>query len=79
MENGKYIVGSEPLTIERIGRILEKNEEIALGKEAVERIVKCREYLDKKMETCDTPIYGITTGFGSLCNVSIGILVSSVS
>ena len=72
MENGKYIVGSEPLTIERIGRILEKNEKIALGKEAVERIVKCREYLDKKMETCDTPIYGITTGFGSLCNISIG-------
>ena len=36
----------------------------------MERIHKCREYLDKKA-VGGTPIYGVTTGFGSLCNVSI--------
>ena len=44
---------------------------IVLGDEACERIVKCREYLDNRMKTQKEPIYGITTGFGSLCNVSI--------
>src|SRR5574344_2788535 len=42
-----------------------------LGKEAVGRIQKCRDYLDKRMEEQVEPIYGITTGFGSLCNVSV--------
>ena len=68
----KYIVGSEPLTIERIETILGNKEKIELGPEAKSRIERCRNYLDEKMATCDTPIYGITTGFGSLCNVSIG-------
>jgi len=67
-----YIVGDERLTIDRIEKILSDNERIVLGDEAVKRIVRCREFLDEKMSTCDTPIYGITTGFGSLCNVSIG-------
>ena len=31
----------------------------------------CRNYLDKKMEQSDTPIYGINTGFGALCNNKI--------
>jgi histidine ammonia-lyase len=34
-------------------------------------IQKCRDFLDKKMATHSEPIYGINTGFGSLCNVKI--------
>ena len=34
--------------------------------------MKCREFLDNKIEHSAEPIYGITTGFGSLCNISIG-------
>jgi histidine ammonia-lyase len=44
---------------------------IALGDEAQARIQKCRKYLDERMKNQKEPIYGITTGFGSLCNVSI--------
>ena len=43
-----------------------------MGADARRRIVRCREYLDRKMENPDRPIYGITTGFGSLCDISIG-------
>lgn len=68
----KYIIGKEKLTIDRLEEILSKRLTIELSAEAIDRINRCREYLDKKMSTCDTPIYGITTGFGSLCNVSIG-------
>ena len=60
------------LTIERVGEILEKRMQLALSEESVNRITKCRRYLDEKIEQCAQPIYGITTGFGSLCNISIG-------
>lgn len=60
------------LTIERVGEIIERNMQLALSDESIQRINRCREYLDKKIESCSEPIYGITTGFGSLCNISIG-------
>ena len=34
-------------------------------------ILKCRRYLDEKMKDPEKPMYGITTGFGSLYNVTI--------
>jgi len=52
--------------------LLEYDCKIVLGEEAKQRIIKCRKYLDNRMKTQVSPIYGITTGFGSLCNVSIG-------
>lgn len=60
------------LSIERIGEIIEKKIKLRLSDESAARIIKCREYLDNKIRECDRPIYGITTGFGSLCNISIG-------
>ena len=48
-----------------------KGYKIALSDDAIQRINHCREYLDKKMEDVAHPIYGVTTGFGSLCNISI--------
>lgn len=42
-----------------------------LGDGARARISKCRNYLDERMRTQKEPIYGVTTGFGSLCNVSV--------
>lgn len=65
-------ISAEWLTIDRVGRILNENIKIALSDDAKKRIIACREYLDNKMETQKEPIYGITTGFGSLCNISIG-------
>ena len=42
-----------------------------LSDEAKANILKCRAYLDDKMQQEAKPIYGINTGFGSLCNVKI--------
>ncbi len=66
-----YKVGSGSLTFELIEEILSEGQRLELSQEAIGRIKRCREYLDKKIESSDTPIYGITTGFGSLCNRSI--------
>ncbi len=65
-------ISADRLTIERVGDILNKNIRIDLSDDAVSRITRCRNFLDHKMETQQEPIYGITTGFGSLCNISIG-------
>ena len=67
-----HYISPELLTLERVGEIVSGHYSLALSDEARERIVMCREYLDKKMENTAEPIYGITTGFGSLCNISIG-------
>lgn len=52
--------------------IVTQGRKIELSDEAIRRIEHCRRYLDEKMGRHSDPIYGITTGFGSLCNISIG-------
>ncbi len=64
-------IGPEWLSISRVGEILDKGMKLELGDEARRRITECREFLDRKMRDQKEPIYGITTGFGSLCNISI--------
>lgn len=66
-----YYIGSGELDFEIIENIINKNLKLELAPEAKERIQKCRDYLDKKVESLTTPLYGITTGFGSLCNKNI--------
>ncbi|MGV9004275.1 histidine ammonia-lyase [Flavobacterium sp.] len=70
MEHSHYI-SSEILTLEVIQEIISQNKALALSEEAKVNIQNCRTYLDKKMASHDGPIYGINTGFGSLCNVII--------
>ena len=70
MENIHYI-SSEVLHLETLQEIISQHKTIALSEEAKVNIQKCRDYLDKKMASADKPIYGINTGFGSLCNVKI--------
>ncbi len=66
-----HYISAEHLTIERVGEIIEKNMRLALSDDAKERIVRCRKYLDESIANSDTPVYGVTTGFGSLCNVKV--------
>ena len=61
-----HYISHEHLSLERLQQILDNGEHLVLSQEAVEAIQKCRKYLDAKMEDIDHPVYGITTGFGSL-------------
>ena len=70
METTHYI-SSELLSIEAISEVIYQGKKLALSEEAIVNIEKCRKYLDDKMLSNSTPIYGINTGFGSLCNVKI--------
>lgn len=66
-----HFINKNWLTLEIIEEILNSNMHIALSQEAEDAIVKCRTYLDEKMARHNKPIYGINTGFGSLCNTTI--------
>lgn len=66
-----HYLSTEKLTLNRIKEIIDNKMTLALSEEATSKIVKCRQYIDQKMETQKVPIYGVTTGFGSLCNISI--------
>jgi histidine ammonia-lyase len=64
-------ITTDLLDLNTISEIITNNKKLVLSEEAVNNIVRCREYLDKKMASQKEPIYGINTGFGSLCNVII--------
>ena len=66
-----HIISNKKLTIETAASLLKAGSKLTLSKEAEEAIQKCRKYLDSKMEDIGRPVYGVTTGFGSLCNITI--------
>ena len=64
-------ITTQKLDLDKISEIISKKEKLTLSEEAKINILTCREYLDKKMASQKEPIYGINTGFGSLCDVAI--------
>lgn len=66
-----HLISADHLSIERVREILDRRLPLALSDDSRQRIVRCREYLDRKMDNTERPIYGITTGFGSLCDISV--------
>ena len=55
------------LTIEKLHEIVHEQHKIELSKSSIKRILDCRSFLDKQSDF-NIPIYGVNTGFGSLCN-----------
>lgn len=60
----------ENLTVEDLYRVAVQGAEVAISAEALSRIKKSRDILEKKVKDGST-IYGVNTGFGSLLNVKI--------
>ncbi len=52
-----HYISKEWLSLERLKEIIDSHAEIRLSQEATDAIVKCRKYLDDKMELLDRPIY----------------------
>ncbi|MDP3555828.1 MAG: histidine ammonia-lyase [Bacteroidota bacterium] len=51
--------------------LADSDAKVALSEATKKSILNCRNYLDEKLKNNNGPIYGINTGFGSLCNVII--------
>lgn len=67
----KYTVDNNWITLQEVDKILNEHYTLELGENARMAIQKCRLYLDEKIKRHDKLIYGINTGFGSLCNTAI--------
>ena len=66
-----HLISNKKLTIEKVNEIITKGYKLELSKDSEAAILKCRHFLDSKMGDIGRPVYGITTGFGSLCNITV--------
>jgi histidine ammonia-lyase len=62
---------SNELSLEQLKNMIHANHTIELSAEAKNKITIGRNYLNQKMAAGGDPIYGINTGFGSLCNTVV--------
>lgn len=66
-----FEISPEHLDFDIIEDILENDRKLALSEKSRQLINDCKNYLDNKLAKSEKPIYGINTGFGSLCKVKI--------
>jgi histidine ammonia-lyase len=59
------------LTFQQVKHFLKYKQLVSITFAAHEAILKCRKYLDEKLNSSDELFYGINTGFGFLQNVQI--------
>jgi len=59
------------LTFQQVKNLLKYKQLVSVTYAAHEAILKCRDYLDQKINSSDELFYGINTGFGFLQNVKI--------
>ena len=71
MQDNIHHITNKLLQLEDLQSILSEDKALQLSDDSVQVIQKCRTYLDKKVSETKQPIYGVNTGFGSLCNHSI--------
>jgi histidine ammonia-lyase len=68
-----FTINNQWVSLSQLDTILSSNATVSLNESVIAAIQKCREYLDDKVKRHDKLIYGVNTGFGSLCNTAISI------
>ena len=66
-----FIIDGSSIIPETIKNAVSHNQKIVLDEGVIQKINANRAYLEQKLSNPETIIYGINTGFGSLCNVRI--------
>ncbi len=59
------------ISVAVIDRVLREKLPVKLSEDVKEKIQKCRDFLDVYLPEAERPVYGINTGFGSLCDTVI--------
>ena len=65
--SGTVVVGIGPLSPDDVVRVAREGARVTLGSEARESIARARQHVDD-LAASDTPVYGVSTGFGALAN-----------
>jgi histidine ammonia-lyase len=68
-----YQIDGQWLCVLQFEKIVSSGFRLELSEDAKKRILDCRKYLDEKVANSSALIYGVNTGFGSLCNTAISI------
>lgn len=66
-----FEINNEWIDLVTLDQLLNSDKKLKLGDEARAAIAKCRTFLDQKVEESTKLIYGVNTGFGSLCDTAI--------
>ncbi|MFM7681733.1 MAG: aromatic amino acid lyase, partial [Bacteroidota bacterium] len=66
-----YQIDNQWISLLQFEEIFSSCLQLELSEKAKQRILDCRKYLDNKLANSSDLIYGINTGFGSLCNTVI--------
>jgi histidine ammonia-lyase len=64
-------ISPDHLSIDKIGALQSAGAQLRLSAQSRQKIRHCRAYLDQKLSATDDLLYGINTGFGSLCDIRI--------
>ena len=67
----KFFELGKKLNIEKIAKVLFENQKLRLSKTVESKISKSRSFLEKKISKSSEKVYGVNTGFGSLCDTEI--------
>jgi histidine ammonia-lyase len=71
MDESVHQIVPGQLDLKTVRSILENRKRIELSSEAKARVEACRAYLDNRIHQSDQLVYGVNTGFGSLCDTAI--------
>ena len=66
-----HFISDEFYSIEKINDLIVSGVEIGVSKASQNKVTECAAYLSRKLASGNEIIYGINTGFGSLCNTVI--------
>ncbi len=66
-----HSISAALLDFNQVEKIISEKLPLQLSEECRKKIQDCRTYLNTKMASHKEPIYGINTGFGSLCDTKI--------
>ncbi|MEY4659868.1 MAG: hypothetical protein RJB36_1634 [Bacteroidota bacterium] len=66
-----YTISLNYIELSEFEQVISANLKLKLSNESAKAVLACRTYLDQKMQGSDALIYGINTGFGSLCDTAI--------
>lgn len=66
-----YIINGDQIDVSELYNLIKEARPVSLGQDVYQKIILNRQYLESRVSDPDSVIYGINTGFGSLCNIQI--------
>ncbi|NBV68095.1 MAG: aromatic amino acid lyase [Flavobacteriia bacterium] len=66
-----FLLNEDHLTLSAFDALIKSERKVILGDAVVSKVNICYKYLQEKLRSNEDLIYGVNTGFGSLCNTKI--------